>query len=62
MTSKRFTKEEIEILKNSFTHSVIENIICFTLEFKEFFWSYYQTGLQPTGIFAIMEYDHNVLG
>ena len=63
MTTKRFTKEEIEVLKkNPFTHRVTENIICFTIEFKELFWSYYQSGLQPMAIFARMGYDPNILG
>ena len=63
MTTKRFTKKEIEVLKeNPFTHRVTENIICFTIEFKELFWSYYQSGLQPMAIFARMGYDPNILG
>lgn len=63
MTVKRFSKEEIEKLsKNPFTFSVSENMICFTLEFKELFWSYYQSGMQPMAIFTRMGYDPNVLG
>ena len=63
MTTKRFTKDEIKDLANNpFTFSVSENMICFTLEFKELFWSYYQSGMQPTAIFTRMGYDPNVLG
>lgn len=63
MTTKRFTKEEVEILaSNPFTYRVSENMICFTVEFKELFWTYYKDGLPPSGIFLRMGYDPNVLG
>lgn len=63
MTVKRFSSEEIKKLaENPFTFRVSENVICFTVEFKELFWSYYQSGMRPTAIFARMGYDPDVLG
>ena len=63
MTTKRFTKEEIELLrKNPFTYKVTENVIGFTLDFKELFWTYYKDGVRPTEIFLRMGYDPTVLG
>ena len=63
MAIKRFTKEEIEVLRrNPFTYKVTENVIGFTVDFKELFWTYYQDGLQPTEIFLRTGYDPSVLG
>ena len=63
MTIKRFTKEEIEVLRrNPFTYKVTENVIGFTVDFKELYWTYYQDGLQPTEIFLRTGYDPSVLG
>lgn len=63
MTTRHFTKEEVAILaKNPFTFKVSENVICFTIEFKELFWTYYQNGLHPTEIFIRTGYDPALLG
>ena len=63
MTTKRFSKEEIESLKkNQFTYKVTENVIGFTVDFKELFWTYYKDGMRPTEIFLRTGYDPSVLG
>ena len=63
MTTKRFSKEEIESLKkNPFTYKVTENVIGFTVDFKELFWAYYKDGMRPTEIFLRTGYDPSVLG
>ncbi|MBQ7883651.1 MAG: transposase [Phascolarctobacterium sp.] len=63
MTTKHFTKEEIESLKqNPFTYKVTENVIGFTVDFKELFWTYYKGGMRPMEIFVRTGYDPSVLG
>ena len=63
MSSRSFTKEEMEILKaNKYTYSVSPNTISFTIEFKMEFWRRYQTGELPRNIVAALGYDYQMLG
>ena len=63
MAVKRFTEEEMELLrKNPYTYRVTYNMLLLTVEFKEKFWKLYLQGFSPVSIFKELGYDPNILG
>ena len=63
MNRNKFTKREIQILKNNpYTYRVTESQIFFTKEFKEEFWKRYQEGETPRHIVEVLGYDPDMLG
>lgn len=63
MNRNKFTKREIQILKNNpYTYRVTESQIFFTKEFKEEFWRRYQEGETPRHIVEVLGYDSDMLG
>ncbi len=63
MKTKRFTDEEMEILRNNpYTHKVTPCQLHFTAEFKGHFWSEYCSGMTPREILKDCGYDPEVLG
>jgi hypothetical protein len=63
MNKNKFTKREIQILKNNpYTYSVTESQLFFTKDFKEEFWRRYQTGDSPRRIVEELGYDPDMLG
>ena len=63
MNIKRFTAEELEILRaNPYTYKATPAQLRFTAEFKELFWSEYENGRLPKEIIRGCGYDPDVLG
>lgn len=63
MNRNKFTKREIQLLKNNpYTYRVTESQIFFTKEFKEEFWRRYQEGEGPRAIVEALGYDPDILG
>lgn len=61
--SSCFSLYEMAVLKeNPYTYEVRQKQISFTAEFKEIFWTRYQTGEYIPGIFESLGYDPNILG
>ena len=62
-TKKQFTPEEVEILKrNPYTKKVTANVINYTHEFKEAFWTLSLRGYSGTEAFRELGYDPAVIG
>jgi hypothetical protein len=63
MNKNKFTKREIQILKNNpYTYNVTESQLFFTKDFKEEFWRRYQAGNSPRKIVEDLGYDPDMLG
>lgn len=63
MNRNKFTKREIQILKNNpYTYSVTESQLFFTKDFKEEFWRRYQAGDSTRKIVEELGYDPDMLG
>ncbi len=63
MSAKTFTAEEVALLAaNPYTLKVTKGQISFTKEFKDLFWSEYQSGIGPVEIFRKYGYDPKILG
>lgn len=63
MNIKRFTAEELEILRsNPYTYKATPAQLRFTAEFKEHFWSEYENGALPKDILRECGYDPEILG
>ena len=63
MNIKRFTAEELEILRaNPYTYKATPAQLRFTVEFKEHFWNEYENGVLPKDILRGCGYDPDVLG
>ena len=63
MDRKRFTEEEMTILReNAYTYKVTPGQLHFTAEFKERFWQEYRSGKNPREILRSCGYDPVVLG
>lgn len=63
MNIKKFTEEEIEILKsNKYTYRVTKNTIRFTKEFKEIFYKKLLKGNISEEIVESLGYDLKILG
>jgi len=63
MSLKKFTREEIEILKNNkYTYSVTENAIRFTAEFKELMFDKLNEGFSASTVLEDCGYDLSILG
>jgi len=64
MSWKSFTPDELQkIRQNPYVKSATNNMIRFTVRFKEEFWEQYQDkGLPPTQIMDSMGFDTEVLG
>jgi len=59
----KYTKKQIKELKeNSYTFSVDEKRIFFTIKFKKIFWTKYQAGLSPRKIFQELNYNLDNFG
>ena len=56
MANKKFTPEEIAILKaNPYVMEVTEDIIHFSASFKSSFWDRLQNGMKPPDIFRYFQ-------
>ena len=63
MSRNKFTKREIQLIKNnSYTYKVTESQVFYTKEFKEEFWRRYQAGESPRAIVEVLGYGSDVLG
>ena len=63
MANKKFTPEEMAILKaNPYVLEVTEDIIHFSASFKSSFWDRLQNGMKPPDIFRELGSDPNLLG
>ena len=63
MSKKVFTDQEVELLRsNQYTYLVTPRKLLFTKEFKELFWSEYQSGVLPRTILENYGYPAAVLG
>ena len=63
MTDKKFTPEEMEELrKNKYVLNVTENVISYSLEFKQFVIKEAQKGLTSPEIFKKAGFDPDILG
>ena len=63
MANKKFTPEEMAILKaNPYVLEVTEDIIHFSASFKSSFWDRLQNGMKPPDIFRELGIDPNLLG
>lgn len=63
MANKKFTSEEISILRaNPYVLEVTEDIIHFSASFKSSFWDRIQNGMKPPDIFREFGIDPNILG
>ena len=63
MNRNKFTKREIQLIKNNpYTYKVTESQIFYTKEFKEEFWRRYQAGESPRAIVEALGYDPDILG
>lgn len=63
MNISRFTNEQVLLLReNPYTDSVTRERLFFTKEFKEIFYSQYQSGEIPRRILAEHGYDPKILG
>ena len=63
MSKKVFSDQEVEILRsNQYTYLVTPRKLLFTKEFKELFWSEYQTGAIPRNILEKYGYPAAILG
>lgn len=63
MNRNKFTKREIQLIKNNpYTYKVTESQIFYTKEFKEEFWRRYQAGESPRTIVEALGYDPDMLG
>jgi hypothetical protein len=63
MNRNKFTRREIQILKNNpYTYRVTESQLFFTKDFKEEFWKRYQAGDSPRKIVEELGYDPDMLG
>lgn len=63
MNRNKFTKREIQIIKNNpYTLKVTEAQIFYTKEFKAEFWKRYQAGEAPRAIVEALGYDPDMLG
>ena len=63
MRRKMFTEEQVEILAtNPYTYRVSKTNICFTTEFKEFFWNERCNGMTAPDIFIKAGYDVDMIG
>ena len=63
MANKKFTPEEIAILKaNPYVMEVTEDIIHFSASFKSSFWDRLQNGMKAPDIFRELGIDPNILG
>ena len=63
MNWNKFTKREIQLIKNNpYTYKVTESQIFYTKEFKEEFWRRYQAGESPRAIVEALGYDPDMLG
>lgn len=63
MNIKRFTAEELEILRaNPYTYKATPAQLRFTAEFKEHFWGEYENGTLPKDILRECGYDPEILG
>lgn len=63
MKRKRFTQEEMEILRNNpYTESITPDIIRHTNKFKQEYIRRYLKGEQPLKIFEKLGYDIQILG
>lgn len=63
MKRNKFTKREIQLIKNNpYTYKVTESQIFYTKEFKEEFWRRYQAGGLPRSIVESLGYDSDIIG
>lgn len=63
MNRNKFTKREIQLIKNNpYTYKVTESQIFYTKEFKEEFWRRYQAGESPRSIVEALGYDPDMIG
>lgn len=63
MNRNKFTKREMQLIKNNpYTYKVTESQIFYTKEFKEEFWRRYQAGEAPRAIVEALGYDADMLG
>lgn len=63
MNRNKFTKREIQLIKNNpYTYKVTESQIFYTKEFKEEFWKRYQAGESPRSIVEVLGYDPDIIG
>lgn len=64
MTKKLFTAaEQRKLAANKYTYNVTENVISFTVEFKEAFWDmYWNQNLPIKYVFRQLGYDPEILG
>jgi len=63
MSRKRFTKEEMELLREShYVIKVNENVIHFSAEFKQKFWESVNSGLTPRDAVISLGIDPDILG
>ena len=63
MAKIKFTEEQIEELRqNPYVESVTANIVCFTADFKRYFYSQTQAGINSRQIFMDCGIDPNILG
>lgn len=63
MSQKKFTQEEVQILKaNKYTYTVTERTIKFTMEFKKIMYDKIQQGIFPSKILEECGYDIKILG
>ena len=60
---KEYTKQEMKLLKeNPYTLKVTKNKLSHTAEFKQVFWTKYQTGESPRKILTDLGYNPNMFG
>lgn len=63
MSQKKFTQEEVQILKaNKYTYTVTERCIRFTMEFKKIMYDKIQQGIFPSKVLQECGYDIKILG
>ena len=63
MNRNKFTKREIQLIKNNpYTYKVTEFQIFYTKEFKVEFWRRYQAGESPRSIVESLGFDPDMLG
>ena len=63
MAKIKFTEEQMEELRqNPYVEAVTENMVCFTMEFKRYFYSQAKAGISSRKIFKECGIDPNILG
>lgn len=63
MSIKKFTAEEIEVLKkNQYVKNISDKSITYTDEFKEVFMTHYHNGMNPASIVRMLGFDYQMLG